>query len=168
MYVAPVPSGSPIDTSTLGQHQFAVTATDANAVSTTQSASYAVVAAPTVAVAVPASGGVYFQGQSVAAQFSCATTAPVTIASCAGPVPTGGALATSTLGPQSFTVTATDSNAVATSSTVDYSVIAARPTIGALTQAAARWLERRGAGSRLPLGTGPAQAGVPAVEAAQV
>ena len=59
----------------------------------------------------------------------------------------------SVAGPQSFTVTATDSNAVATSSTVDYSVIAARPTIGKLTQAAARWLERRGAGSRLPLGT---------------
>ena len=116
-------NGARVDTSVLGQHQFAVTATDANHVSTTTTATYTVVAPPAVSINGPVSGATYLQGQVVSASFSCTSTAPVTVASCAAPVASGAAIDTQTLGSHSFTVTATDSNGFSTSQTASYQVV---------------------------------------------
>jgi subtilase family serine protease len=150
---APVANGAAINTSTAGAHQFAVTTTDANGFSTTTIATYSVVAAPTIAIAAPAPGGVYARAQSLTAAFSCAASAPATITSCTGPVAAGAPVATTAPGPHSFTVTATDSNGVNSALTAGYTIVAVRPTISGLHETAARWLERTARGLRLPLGT---------------
>lgn len=117
------PNGAAIDTSLLGQHSFAVTATDANNYSTTSTAVYTVVPPPAIAISGPIPGATYAQGQVLAAQFSCTTSAPVHIAVCAAPVPNGGAVDTQTVGSHSFTVSATDSNGITTSQTITYRVV---------------------------------------------
>lgn len=121
-------NGSPIDTSSAGTHQFSVTATDANNFATTTTATYTVVAAPAIAVATPANGASYLQGQSAAASFRCSSTAPVTIVGCSGPIAPGSAIDTSSLGSHSFKVTATDSNGVSSSTTVTYAVVSSPTT----------------------------------------
>lgn len=151
--VGTLPAGSAIDTSSTGARRFTVTAADANGVSATQAASYTIVARPQVTITVPAAGATYTLGAAAAASFACGAGAPLAIASCASPVPAGARIDTSSIGPHSFTVTADDTNGVTTSRTVAYTVAAARPTITALRQAASRWLERRSAASRLPVGT---------------
>jgi len=116
------PNGAAIDTSTPGKHSFAVTATDANSYSTTTTVSYTVVPPPVIAISGPVPGATYAQGQVLAAQFSCSTSPPVAIASCAAPVADGAAVDTQTIGSHSFTVYATDSNGISTSRTVTYNV----------------------------------------------
>jgi subtilase family serine protease len=118
------PIGAAIDTSTTGRHQFSVTATDANGFPTTTTATYTVVAPPAVAISGPTLGATYAQGQVLTAQFSCSTSAPVTIASCSAPVAPGAAVDTQAVGAHSFTVAATDSNGITTSRTVTYQVVA--------------------------------------------
>ena len=120
---AAIANGAPIDTSVLGHHQFTVTATDANQFGTTTTSNYTVVAPPTVAIASPAPGATYLQGQALAANFNCSSTSPVVIASCSAPAAAGGAVDTSTLGSHSFTVTATDSNGFTATQTVSYQVV---------------------------------------------
>ena len=117
------PNGAAIDTSVLGQHSFSVTGTDANVYHTTTTATYTIVPPPAIAISGPAPGATYAQGQVLAAQFSCTTSAPVQIASCAAPVPNGGAINTQTIGSHSFTDSATDSNGITTSQTITYLVV---------------------------------------------
>jgi hypothetical protein len=150
---APVANGAAINTSTVGVHQFAVTSTDANGFATTTIATYSVIAPPTIAIGAPAAGGVYARGQSLTAAFSCAASAPATLASCTGPDAAGTSIATTAPGPHSFTVIATDSNGVSSALTASYTIVAVRPTISGLNETAARWLERKARRSRLPLGT---------------
>ena len=57
---------------------------------------------PRVQIDSPAEGAVYAQGQAVAAGYRCDERL------CVGPVPDGAAIPMATLGPQSFSVTATD------------------------------------------------------------
>lgn len=68
------PSGAPIDTSTLGAHEFTVTATDDSGNETTVTHGYTVVdrTSPTVTMATPADGAAYARGALVEADFSCA------------------------------------------------------------------------------------------------
>jgi hypothetical protein len=120
----PIPSGSALDTSSLGEHSFAVTAKDGTGFTTTTTSNYVVVPPPTVAITGPASGATYAQGQVLAAQFSCSASEPLMIQSCSGPVADGAAVDTSTSGSHSFTVSATDSNGITTSQTVTYTVVA--------------------------------------------
>jgi hypothetical protein len=122
---APVADGAAIDTSALGSHQFSVTATDANQVSTTSTASYSVVAKPAITISGPAPGGIYAQGQVLTAHFSCAASPPATIASCTAPVANGSAVDTATTGAHSFTVAATDNFGITTTQTVTYTVVVA-------------------------------------------
>src|ERR1019366_8862778 len=142
-----LPSGASLDTASLGVHSFSVTATDANGVATTATASYTIVAPPRVTITVPASGASYTIGRHARA------SAPLAVARCSGPIADGAAIRTSSLGPQSFTVTAVDSNGVATVDTVRYTVVAIRPTISRLRESTAIWLEHHSARSGLAVGT---------------
>jgi subtilase family serine protease len=123
----PVPTTSPIDTSTTGQHSFTVTATDSNAVSTQQTVSYSVVAPPAATITTPANGAAYTQGQTLGAAYGCAAStsgAP----SCTGTVSNGATIDTSSTGARSFSVTATDANGVSATQTASYTIVS-RPQV---------------------------------------
>lgn len=78
-------------------------------------------APPTVTINTPADGASYVLGSTILADYSCASD--LGIASCAGPVPSGAPIDTTTVGPKSFTVVATDVYASATEATHNYNVI---------------------------------------------
>ena len=78
-------------------------------------------AAPTVSIASPVDGASYYVGQPVVADYSCADT-DSTVTSCAGPVPDGAAVDTSTAGAKTFTVNATDSDGGVASASASYTV----------------------------------------------
>jgi hypothetical protein len=81
--------------------------------------------APAIAVTAPVNDATYTLNQVVNASYSC--TDAVGVATCQGPVPTGTALDTSTVGPQTFTVTATDAAGNQSQVVRQYSV--ALPTV---------------------------------------
>lgn len=80
--------------------------------------------APTASIAAPVDGGTFSQGQTVLADYSCADgdTVHVDTVTCEGDVPDGSAIETSTTGPKSFTVVATDEHGATSSETVSYTV----------------------------------------------
>jgi hypothetical protein len=80
--------------------------------------------APTIAITTPVEGGTYAVGAALSATYSC-TDAQAGMGTCVGTVPTGSALSTTTPGPRTFTVTATDSVGNTTSSTVSYTIVSA-------------------------------------------
>jgi hypothetical protein len=102
---------------------------------------------PTVSITSPSNGATYAQGQSVAAGYSCGSSAPATVSACTGPVASGMPIATGTPGTHSFTVTASDSDGIEASQTVTYSVVPAPaiapppPTITAVHESASSWRE---------------------------
>ena len=77
---------------------------------------------PTITLSTPANGANFTQGQTVAASYSCSPPADTTITSCAGTVAAGAPIDTSTLGPHTFTATATDTDGIAVTQTATYSV----------------------------------------------
>jgi hypothetical protein len=109
----PVLTAHSIDTSTIGQHTFTVSATDKAGNHSSKSASYTVTAgdttAPTIALAAPQDGATYSQGAALTADYSC-TDEPggSGLSSCSGPVQSGQQVDTSTIGQHTFTVSATD------------------------------------------------------------
>ncbi len=125
-----VADGADVDTSTLGQHNFTVTATDHAGNTGSRSATYTVVdvTAPTISLSTPASGAVYALGQQVAANYSCADeTGGSGLASCAGTVPDGSAVDTSSVGEKTFTVNAKDNAGNPASRSVRYTVVDRTP-----------------------------------------
>jgi streptogramin lyase len=85
-------------------------------------------APPTINITTPANGATFQQGQVVGAAYACADDANGTgIAACAGPVPPGGGIDTSTPGPKSFTVNASDVAGNTASLTRTYTVVAPTP-----------------------------------------
>lgn len=79
--------------------------------------------APTIAIDTPADGAVYEPNATVNASYSCTDDAGGSgVASCAGPVPDGSPIDTSTLGQHSFTVDAQDNAGNPATSTVNYRV----------------------------------------------
>ena len=128
--VGPVPNGAPIDTNSLGIQAFAVTATDSDGNSATQTATYFVanVTPPAITITTPAAGTIYALNQVVLASYGC-TASNGTILTCVGTVPNGVAIDTSSLGAQTFTVTATDSNGNLASHTIAYLVSELPPAI---------------------------------------
>jgi hypothetical protein len=107
-----VPDGEEIDTSTVGEHSFTVTATDGAGNTTVVTHTYTVFdrVPPTVTVTTPPEGAVYGQGEVVIADYACTDEDGGSgLASCAGDVPDGQAINTATLGPHTFTVVALDS-----------------------------------------------------------
>ena len=98
---------------------------------------------PTITIDAP-QATTYTQGAVVAADYTCTDTVSG-ISSCVGPVPDGDPIDTSTLGPVSFTVTATDVAGNTVEETVEYTVVDLEGPVAAPTQsplANARGLER--------------------------
>jgi fibronectin type 3 domain-containing protein len=123
--VGTVPNGSPIDTTGHGQKAFAVTATDNAGNDFTRTFHYAITdtADPTVTIDSPADGAVLARGVTVNADYSCSDEAGGSgLATCVGDVPDGSAIATSTLGAKTFSVTATDNAGNDFTKTVNYTV----------------------------------------------
>lgn len=122
--VGHVPSGSPINTSALGERTFTVTATDRAGNTTTVSHVYTVVdtTSPTVSLVTPADGATYQQNSTVNAQYSCSDLGSG-IASCSGSVPNGSPINTSILGSRTFTVTAQDNAGNTATVTHTYTVV---------------------------------------------
>jgi hypothetical protein len=125
-------SGSGIDaanctaTSTSsGAGEQTLTATCADREGNATTANYAVrvdESDPTITIDAP-QATTYIQGAAVAANYTCTDTVSG-ITSCVGPVPDGDPIDTSTLGPASFTVTATDVASNTLEATVEYTVVA--------------------------------------------
>jgi hypothetical protein len=99
---------------------------------------------PTISLASPSNGATYTQGEVVTAAYACAAPAPGTISACAGPVPSGARISTSTPGSQTFTVTATTSDGATATATATYTVKAAPPpvpSLGSIHEAHKTWRE---------------------------
>ena len=78
---------------------------------------------PTIDIDVPVDGGRYEVTRLVTADYACADTGGSGLASCTGPVPSGGALDTSTVGQKTFVVTASDGAGNTASVTAHYEVV---------------------------------------------
>jgi hypothetical protein len=112
--------GEPIDTSTLGQHTFAVTATDRAGNEATVTHTYAVVDVTAPTVSSPHDGIEYQLGQPVEAQFTCTDEDGGSgVAACEGPA----TLDTATVGSKTFTVTTRDVAGNEAEETLTYEVI---------------------------------------------
>jgi hypothetical protein len=134
--LAPVANGSPIDTSTLGQHAFTVRATDGDGQTGTTISNYTVVGPPSASIVTPADGAVFVLGQVVKASYSCQESAGGPgIQACTGRVATGHPIDTSAAGSHSFTVTATSKDGQTTTVTSAYTVtpppVPSKPAIDA-------------------------------------
>ena len=77
--------------------------------------------APTASIVTPSSGAIYTLNQSVAAQYTCADNLSG-VDTCAGPVASGAAISTATVGSKSFQVVATDAAGNSSSATRTYAV----------------------------------------------
>ena len=124
--VGDVPNGADVDTTTLGEHSFTVTATDKAGNHSSAVAHYTVVdvTAPQIALTTPSQGAVYDLGQQVTASYSCADEDGGSgLASCSGTAANGDTVDTASVGEKSFTVSATDNAGNPASKTVSYSVV---------------------------------------------
>lgn len=131
--VGDVANGANIDTSTLGAHSFTVTTADNSGNSTTQTINYNVVVPsgdttpPTITITAPTNGSLYTQGQAVAAAYSCSDD--IAMGACTGTVANGANIDTSSSGPKTFTVNATDAAGNTASQTVGYYVSGSGTTV---------------------------------------
>ena len=119
-------SGSPFDTSSTGHHSFTVTATSSDGESSTASVTYNDAATPKILLGYPGNGAVYTQGQSVNSAFICSDgTAGPGLSSCVDQNgrASGAPIDTSTIGPHTFTVTATSSDGQTTTASATYTIV---------------------------------------------
>jgi hypothetical protein len=124
-------------------------------------------APPAIAIASPANGASYTQGQAVNAAYSCSAPAGVAVTSCSGPVADGAPIDTRTRGSHTFSVIAQDSDRGSAASSATYRVVAAgpppptaipAPTLRSVSQTATTWRENDtlphvSAKRTLPVGT---------------
>ena len=128
--VGDVANGGAVDTSTLGEHSFTVQATDRAGNTGSKSVNYTVVdrTAPVISVATPSAGAVYGLGESVTADYSCVDEPGGSgLATCAGTVPDGAGVDTSSVGQKTFKVEASDNAGNTSSKTVTYTVVDRAP-----------------------------------------
>jgi hypothetical protein len=88
---------------------------------------------PTITIVTPEEGASYEQGRPVTASYSCADE--TSVPSCDGPVASGAAINTSTIGSFDFTVVAKDAAGNQQTATRHYSVVAPTGEIGGDTAA---------------------------------
>ena len=128
-----VPDGSPINTTSGTSNSFTVTAEDTDGQKETVTHGYEVVAAPPKAsISAPAEGGIYRVGEVVPTTFSC-TEGPLGpgLESCDDSNGTNtvsggsGTLATTALGPHTYTVTAKSKDGQSKTTSIAYTVAAA-------------------------------------------
>jgi hypothetical protein len=121
--VGTAPDDTAVDTGSLGDKTFTVTAADKAGNSASKTVSYAVVDAtpPSIAITTPADGEVYAVGQQVTAAYSC-VDADSGVETCVGSVANGAAVDTGSVGEKSFTVEASDKAGNTASQTVSYTV----------------------------------------------
>jgi lysophospholipase L1-like esterase len=108
-----VPDGDPIQTDVLGDHDFTVDAADnaGNEASVTRTYTVIDVTAPEIELTTPADGAVFEHHEEVLAAFTCTDEeggSGIAEGYCEGTADDGEPIDTSTLGEQTFTVTATD------------------------------------------------------------
>ncbi len=124
------PSGTAIDTSTVGLHALNVTATSKDGMTGTSNVTYRVASPPSASITTPANGAAYAQGQVVSSSFSCSDMAGGTgIASCVDQNgrPSGAGVDTSTPGQHTFSVTATSRDGLTGTASVTYTVSSPGP-----------------------------------------
>jgi hypothetical protein len=117
-----VPNGAALDTSTLGPRSVTVTARDnaGNETAVTHTVQVVDVVAPVIDLRAPLDGGVYLLGEQVLADYDCADAA---LATCAGDVPDGEPVDTSSVGEHTFAVAASDTSGNSASASATYRVI---------------------------------------------
>ncbi|MDQ1494386.1 MAG: hypothetical protein QOG69_869, partial [Actinomycetota bacterium] len=128
--VGTVPSGSAVDTSALGAHDFTVDAADNAGNTNGATVTYNVVdiTAPTITINAPVDNVNIARFATVAADYGCADEADGSgLASCVGTVADGADLDTAILGSHTFTVKAIDNAGNATTESVTYNVIDVTP-----------------------------------------
>ena len=127
----PVDSGAAIDTSSAGSHEFTVQASDKAGHDASQTVHYTVMpaSAPEISITGPADGATYKVGDSVKAAYTCSDDGSG-VRSCAGTLPDGATIDTSTPNTYAFTVSATDNAGHSATATVHYTVAAPPPSGG--------------------------------------
>ena len=123
----PVASGAPIDTASLGSKTFTVTAIDINGESASQTVNYTVsdLTPPVIMISAPVDS-TYGLNQIVQAAYSCSDPFAA-VTSCIGTVPNGADIDTSSLGQNTFQVTATNSQGDVAERNFIYSVVPITP-----------------------------------------
>ena len=115
-----------LDTSTIGDHTYTVTATSSDGQSSTASISYTVAESPSITVTSPTTGSYYELNQVVSTAFSCAEGAGgpgITSCKDGSGATSPGPLGTSLLGPQTYTVVATSADGLSTTVGIPYTVV---------------------------------------------
>jgi hypothetical protein len=123
--VGSVADGAAVDTASLGDKTFKVTATDGAGNSDSKTVSYTVVDAtpPGITITSPADGAVYGVGEQVFADYSCADEPNGSgLDTCVGSVADGAAVDTGSVGEKAFTVETSDEAGNTASKTVSYRV----------------------------------------------
>jgi len=119
-------TGSPVYISASGTSVVTFTARDAAGNVGTSAVTVRIdTAAPTIAVTTPSTTATYVRGQVVNAAYSCTDPNPgsgIATGGCAGSAANGAPIDTSTVGPHTFTVTATDVAGNVTTRSVSYTV----------------------------------------------
>jgi hypothetical protein len=104
---------------------------------------------PSIAIASPADGASYTQGQTVAAAYACSEPTVTTVTSCAGSVANGAPIDTSMPGSYTFIVSAQDADGGSATKTAKYSVTSGTlpptatrpPTVSGVSETAKTWRE---------------------------
>jgi hypothetical protein len=120
------PDGQPIDTATVGEKTFEVTASDRAGNKASVTHTYTVVdrEPPLITLASPLDGAEFTLGELVRASYSCSDEPGGSgLQSCAGNVPNGSPIDTNTPGPHTFTVRAQDRAGNVSTATAAYTVL---------------------------------------------